>query len=130
MRPPRGFTGQMDLVLELRLADDTIVDRRSMRIEWRGGNRMTALAPADARSPTAEPEASELRSAMRPDQRQAIASLVARGQSDMSVADPAIRGLIGSALRSHTNDFNSIVGESTTHGWRYGLRFPAGKGGA
>jgi hypothetical protein len=80
VRPPRGFTGQMDLVLELRLADDTIVERRSMRLEWRGGNRMTALAPADTRSPTAEPEASELRRAMHPDQRQAIASLVARGK--------------------------------------------------
>jgi hypothetical protein len=79
VRPPREFTGQMDLVLELRLADGTIADRRSMRLEWRGSNRTTALAPADTRSPAAEPEASELRRALRPEQRQA-AALVARGK--------------------------------------------------
>jgi len=80
VRPPRGFTGQMDLVLELRLADDSIADRRSTRLEWLGGNKVTALAPADTRSPDAEPQASELRRAARPEQRQAMASLVARGK--------------------------------------------------
>jgi hypothetical protein len=39
----------------------------------------SALAPAETRSPATEPQASELRHALRPDQRQAIASLVARG---------------------------------------------------
>ena len=79
VRPPPGFTGHMDLLLELRLADDTIADRRSMRLEWLGANRTTALAPADTRSPAAEPEASELRRAPRAEQRQA-AALVARGK--------------------------------------------------
>jgi hypothetical protein len=40
----------------------------------------SALAPADTRNPAAEPQAPELRRAMGPDQRQAIASLVARGK--------------------------------------------------
>jgi len=86
VRPPPGFTGHMDLVLELRLADDTIADRRSMRLEWLGGNRMTALAPADTRSPAAEPEASELRRAPGAEQRQA-ASLVARGKELLREGD-------------------------------------------
>jgi TPR repeat protein len=42
--------------------------------------KASALAPADARSPAAEPQAPELRRAMRPEQRQAMASLVARGK--------------------------------------------------
>jgi hypothetical protein len=32
--PPRGFIGAVDLTLELRLADDTVVDRKSLRLEW------------------------------------------------------------------------------------------------
>jgi len=34
VRPPKGFAGPMDVVLELRLADDTVVDRKSLRLEW------------------------------------------------------------------------------------------------
>jgi hypothetical protein len=30
--PPRGFAGAIDLVVELRLADDTLVERRSVRL--------------------------------------------------------------------------------------------------
>jgi hypothetical protein len=80
VRPPRGFTGSMDIGLELRLADDTIVDRRSMRLEWLGVNKMTALAPADTRSAAAEPQTAEPRVPPRPEQRQALASLVSRGK--------------------------------------------------
>jgi hypothetical protein len=40
----------------------------------------TGSPAADTRSPAAEPQASELRPAMRPDQRQTISSLVARGK--------------------------------------------------
>jgi len=42
--------------------------------------KVTALAPADTRGPAAEPQASEVRRAMSPEQRQAVASLVARGK--------------------------------------------------
>jgi len=34
--PPRGFIGVMDLTLELRLADNTVVDRKSLQLEWSG----------------------------------------------------------------------------------------------
>jgi hypothetical protein len=80
VRPPHGFTGQMDLALELRLADDSIADRRSMRVEWVGGNKMTALVPANTRDPTAEPQASDPRVVPSPEQRQATAALVSRGK--------------------------------------------------
>jgi NitT/TauT family transport system substrate-binding protein len=32
--PPRGFASAMDLALELRLADNTVVDRKSLKLEW------------------------------------------------------------------------------------------------
>jgi hypothetical protein len=36
--PPRGFAGVMDLTLELRLADNTVVDRKSLQLEWSSRN--------------------------------------------------------------------------------------------
>jgi hypothetical protein len=80
VRPPRAFVGAMDLVVELRLADDTIADRRSVRLEWAGVKRLTALAPAETQNPAAEPGSSDPRGPMRPDERQAIAPQVARGK--------------------------------------------------
>jgi hypothetical protein len=32
--PPRGFAGAMDLTLELRLAQGTVADRKSLTLEW------------------------------------------------------------------------------------------------
>jgi NitT/TauT family transport system substrate-binding protein len=32
--PPRGFVGAMDLTLELRLADSTVADRKSLTLKW------------------------------------------------------------------------------------------------
>ena len=32
--PPQDFVGSIDLAVELRLADDTLVDRRALRREW------------------------------------------------------------------------------------------------
>jgi hypothetical protein len=87
VRPPRGFAGPMNLMLELRLADDTVADQHSMRLEWLGGNKLTALVPADTRSPAAEPQASGPRVAMRSDQRQANASLVLRGKELLQNGD-------------------------------------------
>jgi hypothetical protein len=37
VRPPEGFVGAMDVVLELRLVDDTVSDRRPLRLEWASG---------------------------------------------------------------------------------------------
>jgi hypothetical protein len=40
--PPSGFVGDVDLTLELRLADNTIADRRSLRVEWSGDGAASA----------------------------------------------------------------------------------------
>jgi hypothetical protein len=34
LAPPRGFVGGMDLSLELRLADQAVVDRKAIQLEW------------------------------------------------------------------------------------------------
>jgi hypothetical protein len=36
IRPPPGFVGEIDLTAELRLADDTVADRQSLRLTWVG----------------------------------------------------------------------------------------------
>jgi hypothetical protein len=34
VHPPKGYAGPMDLMVELRLADDTLADRKPLRVEW------------------------------------------------------------------------------------------------
>ncbi len=34
VQPPRGYVGPMDIVLELQLADGTVLDRKPLRLEW------------------------------------------------------------------------------------------------
>jgi hypothetical protein len=46
IRPPRGFVGLMNLTLELRLADDTVVDRWGLQLEWSGESAPAPAAPA------------------------------------------------------------------------------------
>src|SRR6266702_314575 len=43
IRPPCGFAGAMNLAVELRLADDTVADRRSVSPAW--ARRTTCQAP-------------------------------------------------------------------------------------
>jgi hypothetical protein len=50
VHPPQGFVGKMNLVLELRRANGTIVDREFVRLGW--GSAQKDLLSADVRSPT------------------------------------------------------------------------------
>jgi hypothetical protein len=77
VRPPRGFAGRMDLGLELRLADDTVVDRKSLRLEW------AAAAPEQS---TGDP--------IRQLDRQEIADLMRRGQKFIVAGDLASARLV------------------------------------
>jgi hypothetical protein len=62
--PPTNFVGVVDLVAELHLADMTITDRRSIKLEW--GAAITAAAAA---SPTVETD----RTAVAPPREQNVA---------------------------------------------------------
>jgi hypothetical protein len=74
IRPPRGFVGVMNLIFELRLADDTVGDRQSLQLEW--SSPVPAPAPAvSAVPPPRHLEASE------------IASLMKRGKDLMASGD-------------------------------------------
>ena len=44
--PPRGFVGVMDLILELRLGNDSMVDRKGLLLEWSHNSALaTSLFP-------------------------------------------------------------------------------------
>jgi TPR repeat protein len=58
--PPRGFVGTMDLIMELRLANDTVVDRKGVLLEW-SHNSMLAIAPF----PPRQLEAAEIKVMVR-----------------------------------------------------------------
>jgi hypothetical protein len=49
IKPPLGFTGVMNLTLQLRLADDTIVDSRNLRLEWAGESAPAPTTPVEPR---------------------------------------------------------------------------------
>jgi TPR repeat protein len=53
--PPRGFVGTMALTLELRLADNTVADRKGLQLEWSGRS-----ASAPATSPPRRHDADEI----------------------------------------------------------------------
>lgn len=46
LTPPRDFAGDMDLTVELRLADNVLADRKIMRLQWREGEPAARRAPA------------------------------------------------------------------------------------
>lgn len=46
LTPPRDFAGDMELTLELRLADNVLADRKIMRLQWREGELAARRAPA------------------------------------------------------------------------------------
>jgi TPR repeat protein len=52
--PPSGFVGAVDLTLELRLVDNTVADRRSLRLEWSGGGAPTPAKSQPRRLATSE----------------------------------------------------------------------------
>jgi curved DNA-binding protein CbpA len=52
IQPPSGFGDTVDLAVELRLADDTIVDRGSLRLQWPRTRTVTS-APIESAGGTA-----------------------------------------------------------------------------
>jgi hypothetical protein len=71
VQPPRTFIGPMDLVLELRLPDDSIADRRTLHLEWIGA------PPRGSRLP------------MRQLDREEISDLLKRGEDFIANGDLA-----------------------------------------
>ncbi len=78
VKPPRGYSGPMDLTVELRLADGAAVDRKPLRLEW-----AAAAPPPRARS-----------AAFRQLDRDEIADLVRRGEAFIVTGDLAAARLL------------------------------------
>jgi hypothetical protein len=48
LKPPQGFLGPMNLIVELRLADETVVDRKRLQLEWAGESVVAPVAAQPA----------------------------------------------------------------------------------
>ncbi len=77
VRPPDDFVGPMDVVLELRLADNTLLDRKALRLEW------VAAAPKQS-----------IGYPIRQLDRQEIADLIKRGEGFIAAGDLASARLV------------------------------------
>jgi hypothetical protein len=72
LTPPRGFAGSVELTMEVRLPDDRVADRRSMRLEWTAPATVPGPAVAERRLDANE-----------------IASLLRRGEQFVAKGDLA-----------------------------------------
>lgn len=76
--PPQGYSGSLELGLELWVGNDRIADRRSLRVEWSGApdTRTAAVVPTVPATQVA-----------RSLDREEIAMLMKRGEDAMAVGD-------------------------------------------
>ena len=113
IRPPRGFVGAIDLTVELRLADDTVADRQSLRLTWVGTPETTEARTADVAAPvgtdsaapreTPNPQATS--APLRRLDREEIAYLLKRGEELLAAGElgPARLVLRRAAEAGHPN---------------------------
>ena len=95
IRPPRGFVGAINLMVELRLADDTVADRQSLRLMWVGTPEsaaaqttgVAALVEMDSTAPRETPESQATRAPLRRLDREEIAYLLKRGEELVAVGE-------------------------------------------
>jgi hypothetical protein len=94
VRAPRGFSGAIDLVVELRLADDTVAQKQAARFEWPAPVVKAAALPTAAPdineqsiSSNAAPSSEPTNPAARQLDSEEIAILLKRGEEFVSVGD-------------------------------------------
>lgn len=96
--PPLDFVGAMDLAVELRLADASIVDRKVVRVEWLAAREPQAAAPPPPPAPVARqsapPVVQQAASPSRALEREVIAGLVKRGEAYLENGDLASARLV------------------------------------
>jgi hypothetical protein len=81
VRPPQGFVGAMDLAIALRSADDSVADRKMVRLEW--------TAPVAATTQVMKPGF-----VFRNLDRREIDTLVKRGEDFIASSDLAAARLV------------------------------------
>jgi TPR repeat protein len=105
VQAPAGFSGSMDLLVELRTPDNTILDRKMLRAEW------MATKLADAGNAAVAPSSNAARwtdgSAFRGQLRQLdpaeIAGLLKRGEAFLTNGDVAGARLVLQRAAEHGN---------------------------
>lgn len=84
--PPQGFAGAMEVIVELRLADDAIADRKPVRLEWQPPVQVPVTevrtAPQGAAAPASRPTAPTMA-------REDIEVLMQTGENLLSAGDIA-----------------------------------------
>jgi hypothetical protein len=83
VRPPAGFSGTMEVVVDLQVGGDEMVDRRWRRLEWTASRPVRAAPPAETAAPRAPTEAAAPRT-IDPDE---IAVLLRRGEQLIETGD-------------------------------------------
>jgi hypothetical protein len=100
LRPPAGFTGVMDYTVALHLADGTIADRQTMRLEWTAPAAAQAPqapqspAPASLQSQAPAPTPAPAMQAGRAIDPQELAAMVKRGEDLLNTGDIASARLL------------------------------------
>jgi hypothetical protein len=100
LRPPAGFTGVMEYTVALQLADGTIADRQTMRLEWTAP--AVAQAPQLPQSPAPASQQSQAPAQMpapamqagRAIDAQELAAMVKRGEDLLNTGDIASARLL------------------------------------
>jgi hypothetical protein len=84
--PPRGFSGAMELVVEFRRADDRVIERQQVRLQWDAARLTATPVVAMSASPTPAAGAPSQPGARRLE-RSEIVALLARGDDLMASGD-------------------------------------------
>jgi hypothetical protein len=91
--PAQDFVGTIDLAVELRLADDVVADRRTVRLEWAAPAQQPVAARPVATAPVAAAPATPAPVAAAPVAAQTdpegIATLIKRGEDFIATGDLA-----------------------------------------
>jgi len=96
VQAPAGFAGSMDLLVELRMPDNTILDRKMLRAEWiatklaDAGNAAAAPVSNAARGAEGSPSRNQLRQLDVAE----IAGLLKRGEAFLTNGDVAAARLL------------------------------------
>jgi hypothetical protein len=85
VRPPAGFSGTMEVVVDLQIGGDQIVDRRWRRLEWTAAGPARAVAPTAPSAPIpAAPVSPTVAGTLGPEE---IAVLISRGEQLVETGD-------------------------------------------
>jgi len=85
--PPRGFSGEVELVVEFRRTDDRVIERQQVRLQWDAATLTATPVVATSASPAPAPAGAPSQPGARRLERNEIVALLARGDDLMASGD-------------------------------------------